>query len=349
MKALNSLYEAQKIAFSPFVFQTVYTMSSLGILDELYEERDGLTIEEIAQRRNVSEYGVRVLVEMAKIADVLELNDDKYTLSKIGYFLTRDEMTKVNMMFTQDICYKGLFHLKDSILNGKPEGLKEIGPWETIYQGLSVLPEQLKKSWFEFDHHYSDNSFGEALKIIFQHNPKHIYDIGGNTGKWAIASTKHDPNVRVSIFDLPVQLKVAKANIEAIPEIKDRVDFNERDMLDPKSEIPAGADVYWMSQFLDCFSEKEIEAILLKIKKNMKPDSTIFIMETFIDDQRFPAAEFSLIATSLYFTALANGNSKMYSSSAMKYIVEKAGFETVEEHRLHMDRFHTILEVKLPK
>lgn len=349
MKALNSLYEAQKIAFSPFVFQTVYTMSSLGIMDELYEERAGLTIEEIAKRKNISEYGVRVLVEMAKAADVLELNEDKYTLSKIGYFLTRDEMTKVNMMFTQDICYKGLFHLKDSILNGKPEGLKEIGPWNTIYEGLSLLPEQLKKSWFEFDHHYSDNSFGEALKIIFQHQPKHIYDIGGNTGKWAIASTQHDPNVRVSIFDLGVQLKVAQANIEAIPEIKDRVDYNERNMLDPDSEIPAGADVYWMSQFLDCFSEKEIEAILLKIKKHMKPDATIFIMETFIDDQRFPAAEFSLIATSLYFTALANGNSKMYSSTAMKYIIEKAGFETVKEHPLHEDRFHTILEVKLPK
>ncbi|WP_294670839.1 methyltransferase [uncultured Fluviicola sp.] len=349
MKALNSLYEAQKIAFSPFVFQTVYTMSSLGIMDELYEERAGLTIEEIAKRKNISEYGVRVLVEMAKAADVLELNEDKYTLSKIGYFLTRDEMTKVNMMFTQDICYKGLFHLKDSILNGKPEGLKEIGPWNTIYEGLSLLPEQLKKSWFEFDHHYSDNSFGEALKIIFQHQPKHIYDIGGNTGKWAIASTQHDPNVRVSIFDLGVQLKVAQANIEAISEIKDRVDYNERNMLDPDSEIPAGADVYWMSQFLDCFSEKEIEAILLKIKKHMKPDATIFIMETFIDDQRFPAAEFSLIATSLYFTALANGNSKMYSSTAMKYIIEKAGFETVKEHPLHEDRFHTILEVKLPK
>ncbi|AEA43423.1 methyltransferase [Fluviicola taffensis] len=349
MKALDSLYEAQKIAFSPFVFQTVYTMLELGIMDELYEERDGLTVTEIASRKNMTEYGVRVLVEMAKCADILELNDDKYSLSKIGYFLTRDEMTKVNLMFTQDICYKGLFHLKDAIVHGKPEGLKEIGPWETIYQGLSILPEQLRKSWFEFDHHYSDNSFGEALKIIFQHNPKHIYDIGGNTGKWAIASTKHDPSVRVSIFDLGVQLKVAKANIDAIAEIKDRVDFNERDMLNPASEIPAGADVYWMSQFLDCFSEGEIEAILLKIKKNMKPDATIFIMETFIDDQRFKAAEYSLVATSLYFTAIANGNSKMYSSSALKYIIEKAGLETVKEHRLHEDRFHTILEVKLPK
>lgn len=347
MKALESLYEAQKIAFSPFVFQTAYTLYSLGVLDDLHETKEGLTIAEMAEKRGVSEYGIRVLAEMANAAGILSLENERYSLTKIGYFLARDEMTKVNLLFTQDICYKGLFYLKDSILNGKPEGLKELGPWKTIYEGLSILPEPLKTSWFEFDHHYSDNSFGEALNIIFSQQPKHIYDIGGNTGKWAIASTKHDPNVRVSIYDLGVQLKVAKANIDAIPEIRDRVDYNERDMLDPNSEIPAGADVYWMSQFLDCFSEQEIENILLKIKKNMKPDATVFIMETFIDDQRFPAAEFSLIATSLYFTALANGNSKMYSSSAMKYIIEKAGFKTVAEHRLHLDRFHTILEVKL--
>lgn len=348
MKAIDSLFEAQKIVFSPFVFQTVYTMFELGLLDELYEEEDGLTIEELAKRKNVSEYGVRVLVEMAKSADVLAKdNDEKYSLTKMGYFLTRDEMTRVNMMFTQDVCYQGLFHLKDSIVNGKPEGLKELGSWSTIYQGLSSLTPAQKKAWFEFDHHYSDNSFNDALKIIFKDQPKRIFDIGGNTGKWAIASTKYNSDVEVTIIDLGVQLKVAKENIDAIPEIKDRVSYLERNMLDPQSEIPAGADVYWMSQFLDCFSENEIEAILLKIKKNMKPNATIYIMETFIDDQRFKAAEFSLVATSLYFTALANGNSKMYSSSAMKYIIEKAGFKTVAEHRLHEDRFHTILEVKL--
>jgi hypothetical protein len=118
-------------------------------------------------------------------------------------------------------------------------------------------------------------------------------------------------------------------------------------MLDATSEIPAGADVYWMSQFLDCFSEPEIEAILLKIRKNMSPDARVYIMETFIDNQRFPAATYSLVATSLYFTAIANGNSKMYSSSAMKYIVDKAGFECVDEHHPHGDSFHTILELKL--
>lgn len=345
MKFVDALYEAHKIAFSPFVFQTAYTMLELGILQELYEEREGLTIEETASKTGVSEYGVRVLVEMAEAAEILEMDGDRYKVTHIGYFLLRDEMTKVNLYFTQDVCYNGLFRLKEAIQNGEPEGLKVFGDWKTIYEGLTQLPEQVKKSWFEFDHFYSDNSFDDALKIIFKDAPKQIFDIGGNTGKWAMASTKYNPDVKVKMFDLPPQLKVAQGNIEQIPSIKERVEYQPIDLLDPNSEIPGGADVYWMSQFLDCFSEAEIESILLKIRKNISAGARVYIMETFIDNQRFPAAKYSLMATSLYFTAMANGNSKMYSSSTMKYIVEKAGFKCVEEHHLHQDSFHTILEV----
>jgi len=348
MKAVEALYEAHKIAFSPFVFETAYTMLELGILESIYNHREGISIENCAQETGVSEYGVRVLVEMAEAASIVESNaDGLYVTTKIGHFLLRDEMTRVNLYFTHDVCYKGLFHLKESIVNGKPEGLKELGDWNTIYEGLSVLPEHIKKSWFDFDHHYSDNSFNDALKIIFKDEPKQIYDIGGNTGKWAIASTKHDPDVRVKMFDLPGQIGVAKENIGKIDEIKDRVEYQTVNLLDPSSEIPGGADVYWMSQFLDCFSEEEIEQILLKIRKNISKDSRVYIMETFIDNQRFPAATHSLVATSLYFTVIANGNSKMYTSTAMKYIVDKAGFECIDEHHLHGDSFHTILELKL--
>ena len=256
-------------------------------------------------------------------------------------------MTRVNFNFTQDVCYNGLFHLKEAIREGTPAGLKMLGEWNTVYEGLSLLPDKIKKSWFDFDHFYSDNSFEEALKIIFSREPGMIYDIGGNTGKWAIASTLHNPVVKVTIFDLPGQIATARTNIEAIPAIKDRVAYHPIDMLDNATEIPAGADVYWMSQFLDCFSEQEIEQILLKIRKHASKDSDIYIMETFIDNQVFPAASFSLIATSLYFTAIANGNSKMYTSGSMKYIIEKAGFETVREHRLLENSYHTILHCKV--
>lgn len=348
MKAIDALYQAQKIAFSPFVFETSYTMLELGILETINNHKNGVSIKEISKETNVSEYGVRVLLEMAASAEIVEeIEDDLFGLTKLGYFILRDEMTKINLYFTHDVCYKGLFYLKESIQNQKAEGLKTLGNWKTIYEGLSSLPEKVKKSWFNFDHFYSDGSFDDALKIIFKNSPQQIYDIGGNTGKWSIACTQHDQNVRVTIFDLPGQINVAKNNIDEIESIKDRVEYQVIDLLDANSEIKAGADVYWMSQFLDCFSEYEIEQILLKIKANISQDARVYIMETFIDNQRFPAAKHSLVATSLYFTALANGNSKMYTSTAMKYITEKAGFKCVAEHHLHEDSFHTILELKL--
>lgn len=351
MKAIDALHEAQKIAFSPFVFEASYTMLELGIVDTIEKQgKKGITVKDLAEKCGVSEYGVLVLIEMAESAGIVEkVGEDHYANTKVGYFLATDEMTRVNLYFTHDVCYNGLFYLKESIQNGKPEGLKTLGDWKTVYEGLSQLPDNVKKSWFEFDHYYSDNSFDKALEIIFKNKPKQIFDIGGNTGKWAIASAKHDANVKVKMFDLPGQIAVAKENVNAIPEIRDRVEYQTIDMLDPNSEIPAGADVYWMSQFLDCFSEQEIEQIFLKIKKNISPDARIYVMETFIDDQRFQAATHSLVATSLYFTAIANGNSKMYSSSAMKYIIDKAGFECISENKLHEDKFHTILEIKVKK
>ena len=61
----------------------------------------------------------------------------------------------------------GLFYLDEALREGKPAGLKVFGEWPTIYEALSSLPEQVKKSWFGFDHFNSDNSFKEALELVF--------------------------------------------------------------------------------------------------------------------------------------------------------------------------------------
>ncbi|HNH66459.1 MAG TPA: SAM-dependent methyltransferase, partial [Bacteroidia bacterium] len=66
-----------------------------------------------------------------------------------------------------------------------------------------------------------------------------------------------------------------------------------------------------------------------------------------IDNQKFEAAAYCLTATSLYFTALANGNSKMYSVKAMTGLVERAGLEVVETFPLIGESFHTILKCKV--
>ena len=93
----------------------------------------------------------------------------------------------MNLNFTNEVCYEGLFHLPEAIKTGKPSGLKVLGEWDTIYEGLSQLTPEVQQAWFEFDHHYSDGVFQEALRTVFKSNPKFIFDVGANTGKFAVA------------------------------------------------------------------------------------------------------------------------------------------------------------------
>ncbi len=347
LNALEAIYEAQRLAFGPIYFQAILSLKKLGILELVSKHRKGIQIAEICKQLNYSDYGVRVLLEAAESANVVEfLDKETVTLTMTGVFINMDKMTEVNFNFVEDICYRGAQYTKESILEGKPAGLKTLGNWDTVYQGLSELNPEQKKSWFEFDHFYSDNAFPAALEIVFKDHPKYIFDIGGNTGKWSFACCNHDPQVNVKILDLPVQIKVAKAN--AVQQgLSNRIDYHPINLLDESMKIPKGADAVWMSQFLDCFSESEIVAILKNVAQAADSHTNIFILETFIDNQKFPAAKYCLTATSLYFTFIANGNSKMYSEGVMTDLVNKAGLKVIETFPLIGDSYHTILKCKL--
>ena len=178
IKAIDALQEAQKIAFAPFVFQTTVSLKKLGAFDYIFgnNAKGGVTLSEISEALSITEYGLSVLLEIAESADIVSKDDEgRYELTKIGYFLSYNPMTEVNMNFTHDVCYQGLFHLTDAIKEGKPSGLKEFGNWSTIYEGLSQLQPHVQKSWFAFDHFYSDGIFEEALEIVFRRRTQSFY------------------------------------------------------------------------------------------------------------------------------------------------------------------------------
>ena len=239
--------------------------------------------------------------------------------------------------------------LEESLLNGKPEGLKHFGQWPTVYEGLSSLPEQVQKSWFGFDHFYSDSSFPEALKIIFdKHHVRTLYDVGGNTGKWALQCVGYDDDVQVTVLDLPQQIELMRQNT-AGKKGAERISGHGINLLDKDAAFPRmadGPDAIWMSQFLDCFSMDEIIGILTRAKQAMTANSRIYIMETLWDRQRFEAATFCLTMTSLYFTAIANGNSKMYNTEDMESCICAAGLE-IEQIYDHLGQGHSIIVCKI--
>lgn len=342
---------AEFISWGPIIFQTSRLMIKFGILDMIRDSKEGLTRDEIVKETKLSDYAVKCLLEASLSIGIVLINKDseRFTISKVGWFLLTDKMSKINIDFNHDVNYIGWFDLESALLNGKPEGLKHFGSWNTVYEGLSSLPKNVQKSWFAFDHFYSDSAFQEALEIIFdKHKVKSLYDVGGNTGKWALQCIAYDKDVEVTVLDLPQQIKLMQENIKD-KQGKERISVYEINLLNSDSSFPQrknGLDAIWMSQFLDCFSMEEITNILLKAKQAMTNDTRIYIMETLWDRQRFETATLCLTMTSLYFTAIANGNSKMYNTEDMQTCINNAGLE-IEEIYDHLGQGHSIIVCKI--
>lgn len=332
ISALEAQRKAHEIAFAPIVFQVSRLMLGYGIFqlldDSSTNKPSGLTINELSDKTGISEYGLKVLLESSLTAGTVCLEDDRFTLSKTGWFLLNDPMVKADIDFNHYVNYKGMYHLDEAVKTGKPVGLKELGDWHTIYEGLSQFDEPTSAAWFGFDHFYSDNSFDQALPKVFASNPASLLDIGGNTGRFALQCVEKYDSVNVTIMDLPGQISLME-RATAGKQGAERISGYPADLLDENTVIPGGFDVVWMSQFLDCFSEVQVKSILTRVAKTLKSGAKVFIMENLWDRQRFATASFDLAQTSVYFMAMANGNSKLFYSKDLFRIIEESGLSIV--------------------
>ena len=337
---IDALTEAQKFIFAPLAFQALSSMIELGILE--YLDKNPATEEEIISAIKSDEYTVRTLLQTGIANKIVQEQNNLYSLTKMGKLFLYDDMTKTNFNFVKDVCYLGASELTASFKEQQPIGLRKfVGNYPTIYHALTSLPDKMGKSWYEFDHLYSDNCFEEVYSIITQ-NYKSIYDIGGNTGKFEKLCLKHNKNFDITMFDLKTNINKIKNDSELTG-----CKFHPVNVLDKNPNYPAiNNSAVLMSQFLDCFSKKDIVKILSDIRKHMDKNSALYILEPFTDMQKFEGAGYSLVHTSLYFTCMANGISKFYTLKEMEKLVEKAGF-TINKRYEDIGSFsYTLLECK---
>jgi ubiquinone/menaquinone biosynthesis C-methylase UbiE len=345
MKAVDAQRLAHEISFGPIIFQVSRLMVKFGIMKQLLDSKEGLTLEEVTKLSGLSRYAMQSLLEASLTAGTVLRKDGRYSASKAGWFLLNDPLVQVDMDLTHDVIYQGLFYLEESLKSGKPEGLwKVFGDYPTIYEALSVLPPDAQKSWFNFDHYYSDMSFDEALPVVFADAPKRLLDVGGNTGKFALRAVAYNPDVQVTIVDLPQQLAMMK-DFTAGKTGAERISAYPANMLDESVALPKGFDVLWMSQFISAFSEEELTSVLRRAADAMDSNTRLYINESLWDRQRFSSSAYCLTQITLYFSCVANGNSKMYNSEDLIRCINNAGL-TVETIHDGLGKAHSILICK---
>ncbi len=341
-----AMLEAQKLAFAPIIFQAACEARDMGVLDALFRAgARGATAEEVTAETGLRSYVASLLLEACFAAGLCAYSERRFSITKMGVLWSKDRMTRVNAEFSSQVCYRSASRLGESLRSGLPAGLRELGPWRTVYEGLAELPAAAKRAWFAFDHYHSAQASDACLARVLEGEPRHVVDIGGNTGRFAERCLAASPSTRVTIVDLPQQIGLARAALAENAAARDRVTFEPVDVLSEGAAFPAGADVYWMSQFLDCFSEAEIVSILARVRAAMPARGRVFVLETFWDKQRYDAARTCVIGTSLYFACVANGNSRMYASDDMRRLLHGAGL-SVEREWHDVGVAHSLLECR---
>ena len=179
--ALEAQRLAQEIAFAPMVFQVSRLMVKFGILEYLSNNHQGVTQAEIVEHTGLSNYAAQVLLEASLSIGTVKTKDDKYTISKAGWFLLNDPMARANMNFNHDVNYLGLFHLEEALK-------EEITPmlWKmTRYEGkilLKLIDRETHHTAFNIIKEFRSGvtaTFYQVLAQMFGNNLKLHYDPDG--------------------------------------------------------------------------------------------------------------------------------------------------------------------------
>lgn len=119
---------------------------------------------------------------------------------------------------------------------------------------------------------------------------KHLLDLGGGPGTYAIHYCLQNPQLRATVFDRPTTRPFAEQTIERF-DLAARVQFVAGDYLE--EPVPGCYDVAWLSHVLHSEGPEACQSIVQKAVAALEPGGSIMIHDFILDDSMdgplFPA------------------------------------------------------------
>jgi demethylspheroidene O-methyltransferase len=116
----------------------------------------------------------------------------------------------------------------------------------------------------------------EVLGVYPLRRHRHLLDVGGGSGAFLMAAGTHAPNLRLTLFDLPLVAALARDSLGASP-VAARCDIVGGDFTtDP---LPSGADVVTLVRVLHDHDDDVALVLLRAVRQALSPGGTLLIAE----------------------------------------------------------------------
>jgi hypothetical protein len=152
---------------------------------------------------------------------------------------------------------------------------------------------------------------------------RHLLDLGGDPGTYAIHFCRQNSNLNATVYDLPTTRSFAERTIARF-DLTDRINFMEIDYLE--DNIEENYDVAWLSHILHGEGPKDCRSIINKAVSVLEPGGMIliheFILNNTMDGPFFPAL-FSLNML------LGTSGGQSYSENQLTEMLSEAGVKEI--------------------
>jgi predicted O-methyltransferase YrrM len=239
------------------------------------------TAEQIARKLKSSQKGLERLLNALVAMALLSKTDEKYanTPSSLKYLSKASAKYIGHIIMHHHHLMESWSNLDQSVQSGQP-----------IRNRSSFSNEDWRESFLLGMFNMAMNMAPLLVPKIDLSNRRHLLDLGGGPGTYAIHFCLNNPQLNATVFDLPTTRPFAEKTIQKF-NLTDRIRFKEGNYLE--DEVKGNYDAAWLSHILHGEGPEACQKIIQKAVAVLEPGGLIivheFILNNTMDGPLFPA------------------------------------------------------------
>jgi len=275
------------------------------------------TSKEISHKLKGSQKGVERLLNALTAMDLLEKTGFSYANSPLAKtFLTKDSDKYMgHIIMHHHHLVESWSQLDRAVLSGSP-----------VRTRASSNNEEWRESFLMGMFNLAMGLVPKIVPLIDLSSSRHLLDLGGGPGTYAIHFCLSHPGLKATVYDLPTTRLFAEKTINRF-ELTDRIQFADGNYL--KDPVKGRYDAVWLSHILHGEGPDDCRMIVKKAVGALEPGGVIlihdFILNDSMDGPLFPAL-FSLNML------LGTKSGQSYSKAQIKDMLADAGVKNI--HRI---------------
>jgi len=240
-----------------------------------------LACEDVAQQLSGDKRAVEMLLNALTAMNLLSKSSHRYANTPLSKsFLVKGSPRYVGHIIMHHHYLVDSWAQTDAaVLSGQP-----------VRTRASDGDDQRRESFLMGMFNIAMNLAPVIVPLIDLGGRRHLLDLGGGPGTYAIQFCLHNPSLKATVYDLPTTRPFAEKTIAKF-DLTDRIDFMDTDYLE--EEIEGSYDVAWLSHILHAESPEDCRKIIDKAVSVLEPGGMIliheFILDNTMDGPLFPA------------------------------------------------------------